>query len=106
PCRQRGWGRLHPHERIPTRGPVLASASRARQQEEPSNMTDARESVRGMLTLEELRTRTNTGEINTVVVGFTDHYGRLMGKRYDAEMFVERIAEDGAHGCSYLLTTD
>ena len=29
-----------------------------------------------------------------------------MGKRYDAEMFVESIAEDGAHGCDYLLTTD
>ena len=29
-----------------------------------------------------------------------------MGKRYDAEMFVESIAEDGAHGCNYLLTTD
>ena len=69
-------------------------------------MTDARENVRGMLTLEELRTRINTGAIDTVVVGFTDHYGRLMGKRYDAEMFVESIAEDGAHGCNYLLTTD
>ena len=69
-------------------------------------MTDARDNVRGMLTLEELRTRINTGDIDTVVVGFTDHYGRLMGKRYDAEMFVESIAEDGAHGCNYLLTTD
>ena len=69
-------------------------------------MADARLDVRGMLTLEELRKRIPTNEIDTVVVGFTDHYGRLMGKRYDAEMFVDSIAEDGAHGCDYLLTTD
>ena len=35
------------------------------------------------------------GEIETVVVGFTDHYGRLLGKRFDAEMFVEDIVEGG-----------
>ncbi len=29
-----------------------------------------------------------------------------MGKRYDAELFTESIAEGGAHGCNYLLTTD
>jgi len=69
-------------------------------------MADARQDVRGMLTLEELRKRIPTNEIDTVVVGFTDHYGRLMGKRYDAEMFVDSIVEDGAHGCDYLLTTD
>jgi glutamine synthetase len=69
-------------------------------------MADARLDVRGMLTLEELRKRIPTNEIDTVVVGFTDHYGRLLGKRYDAEMFVDSIAEDGAHGCDYLLTTD
>ena len=31
-----------------------------------------------------------------MVVGFTDHYGRLFGKRYDAEMFIDSIVEDGA----------
>ena len=69
-------------------------------------MADARADVRGMLTLDQLRKRIPNGEIDTVVVGFTDHYGRLMGKRYDAEMFVDNIAEHGAHGCDYLLTTD
>ena len=69
-------------------------------------MADARVDVRGMLTLDELRKRIPTNEIDTVVVGFTDHYGRLMGKRYDAEMFADSIAEHGAHGCDYLLTTD
>lgn len=69
-------------------------------------MADARAEVRGMLTLEELRTRISKGDIDTVIVGFTDHYGRLMGKRYDAEMFVQSIADGGAHGCDYLFTTD
>ncbi|HEY4132352.1 MAG TPA: glutamine synthetase family protein [Gemmatimonadaceae bacterium] len=59
-----------------------------------------------MLTLEQLREQIAANEIDTVVVGFTDHYGRLMGKRYDAEMFVDSVVVDGAHGCDYLLTTD
>ncbi len=62
--------------------------------------------LRGMLTLDELREHDATCDIETVVVGFTDHYGRLLGKRFDAEMFVEDIIEEGGHGCDYLLTTD
>jgi glutamine synthetase len=69
-------------------------------------MADDSLDVRGMLTLEQLRERIPAKEIDTVVVGFTDHYGRLMGKRYDAEMFVDSVAAEGAHGCDYLLTTD
>jgi glutamine synthetase len=62
--------------------------------------------VRGMLTAEELGGLVDTGEIDTVVVGFTDHYGRLCGKRFDAEFFIEDVAGHGTHGCDYLLTTD
>lgn len=61
---------------------------------------------RGMLSLEELTTRAATGEIETVVMVFTDHYGRMMGKRFDAEFFVEHIADYSAHACDYLLTVD
>jgi glutamine synthetase len=61
---------------------------------------------RGMLTLEELRARVEKGEVETVVAGFTDHYGRLMGKRFDAEMFVDEVAKGGGHACNYLLTVD
>ncbi|OGA66737.1 MAG: glutamine synthetase [Betaproteobacteria bacterium RIFCSPLOWO2_12_FULL_65_14] len=61
---------------------------------------------RGMLTLEQLRGMVAQGEIETVVAGFTDHYGRMMGKRFDAEMFVEEIAAAGGHACNYLLTVD
>jgi glutamine synthetase len=61
---------------------------------------------RGMLSLERLRELVAAEQIETVVVAFTDHYGRLCGKRYDAEMFVEEAATSGTHGCDYLLTTD
>lgn len=61
---------------------------------------------RGMLTLEQLKAMVAKGEIETVLAGFTDHYGRLMGKRFDAEMFVDEIAAGGGHACDYLLTVD
>src|SRR5260221_3993332 len=60
----------------------------------------------GLLTLDELDNLIKQDEVETVVVGFTDHYGRLLGKRYDAELFVEEIARQGAHACDYLLTVD
>ncbi|MGH9259423.1 MAG: glutamine synthetase, partial [Acidimicrobiales bacterium] len=60
----------------------------------------------GMLTRDALREAVGRDEIDTVIVGFTDHYGRLVGKRYDAGMFVDEVAEAGTHGCDYLLTTD
>jgi glutamine synthetase len=62
--------------------------------------------ARGMLTLEQLKGMVSQGAIETVLGGFTDHYGRLMGKRFDAEMFIEEIAKHGGHACNYLLTVD
>jgi glutamine synthetase len=63
-------------------------------------------SARGRLTLDELRDLVGRGLIETVIVGFTDHYGRLLGKRHDADMFIDDTAAHGTHGCNYLLTTD
>src|SRR5438128_12387630 len=60
----------------------------------------------GMLTTDELAKRAETDEIDTVLAVFTDHYGRFMGKRFDAEFFLESVAGDGAHACDYLLTVD
>jgi glutamine synthetase len=60
----------------------------------------------GMLTLDDLRKLVADDDLDTVVVGFTDHYGRLVGKRFDAGMFVDEVAAGGTHGCDYLLTTD
>ena len=62
--------------------------------------------LKGMLTLDRLRAQVAAGEIETIIVGFTDHYGRLAGKRYDAELFVEQIHAEGTHACDYLLTVD
>jgi glutamine synthetase len=62
--------------------------------------------MKAMLKVEELRELVSTGGIETVVAGFTDHYGRLLGKRFDAEMFVDNVIEDGGHACDYLLTVD
>jgi len=58
------------------------------------------------VTVDELRDRVALGEVETVVVGFTDHYGRLLGKRYDAGVFADTAAVHGTHACNYLLTTD
>jgi glutamine synthetase len=64
------------------------------------------ESPRGLLTPEELSSRTSEGTIDTVIVAFTDLYGRLMGKRYDAAFFLQEAAAGGSHACDYLLTVD
>ncbi|ADR37427.1 L-glutamine synthetase [Oceanithermus profundus DSM 14977] len=61
---------------------------------------------RGKLTLDALAGLVAEGEIDTVVVAFPDLYGRLMGKRFDAEFFLEAAARTGTHACDYLLTVD
>jgi glutamine synthetase len=60
----------------------------------------------GMLTLDELDHLVQAGAIDTVLVQFTDHYGRFMGKRFDAEFFVDDVHRHGSHACNYLLTVD
>ncbi|MFN4146247.1 MAG: glutamine synthetase family protein [Runella sp.] len=62
--------------------------------------------LKGLLSLPQLHEAVENGEIQTIIVAFTDHYGRLVGKRFDAEYFLESISRDGTHGCNYLLTTD
>jgi glutamine synthetase len=56
-----------------------------------------------MLTMEELRSAVGAGEIDTVVLAFTDMQGRLAGKRLSAEFFLEEVAEHYSEGCNYLL---
>lgn len=62
--------------------------------------------LRGMLTLDELAASVVADEIDTVILAFSDHYGRLLGKRLDAEYFIAEAARQGTHACNYLLTTD
>jgi glutamine synthetase len=58
------------------------------------------------MNLQELRTRIQEGEIDTVIVAIPDVFGRLVGKRFTARFFLESVAEHGTHGCNYLLTVN
>lgn len=60
----------------------------------------------GLLTSSELAELVAAETIDTVLVAFTDLYGRLVGKRFDASFFVEQIEKSGTHACDYLLTVD
>lgn len=62
--------------------------------------------IKGKLTIQELQNKVSDETVETVIVAFTDHYGRLVGKRFDAEFFLESAIKNGTHGCDYLLTTD
>ena len=56
--------------------------------------------------LEELSGLVAVGEVDTVILAMTDMQGRLQGKRFDAEAFVDDIAAHGAEACNYLLAVD
>jgi glutamine synthetase len=60
----------------------------------------------GYLTLDELTSHVAAGEIDTVVVAFTDMQGRLVGKRVAARLFLEDVAAHGSECCNYLLAVD
>ncbi|MEU0950905.1 glutamine synthetase family protein [Streptomyces niveus] len=58
------------------------------------------------LSVEELRALVANGEIDTVVLAFPDMQGRLQGKRFAAQFFLEDVLEHGTEGCNYLLAVD
>ncbi|MFE2762323.1 glutamine synthetase family protein [Streptomyces halstedii] len=58
------------------------------------------------LRTEELRELVADGEIDTVVLAFTDMQGRLQGKRFAAPFFLDEVLEHGTEGCAYLLAVD
>jgi glutamine synthetase len=62
--------------------------------------------VKGKIDLKALKKLSEQGKVENVIVAFTDHYGRLVGKRFDVEFFLSHGAREGTHGCDYLLTTD
>jgi len=60
-----------------------------------------------VLTLADLTKAVEAGEIDTVVVAFTDMQGRLLGKRLHGEFFVEELeAEHPIEACNYLLALE
>jgi glutamine synthetase len=56
--------------------------------------------------LEELEGMVRDGRIDTLIVALTDMQGRLVGKRVQAQAFLEGVIDHGAHFCTYLLGTD
>src|SRR5690242_11176374 len=56
--------------------------------------------------LAELKGLVRSGKIDTVIVALPDPFGRLVGKRFRADVFLDSVAEHGTHGCNYLLTVN
>lgn len=61
---------------------------------------------RVVVTREDLFDRIAAGAIDTVIMGFPDRYGRLVGKRASGRFFVDHVADHGTENCDYLLTCD
>ncbi len=58
------------------------------------------------LTMDDLVGRIDDGEIDTVIVAFTDMQGRLQGKRLHGRYFADHVVGHGTEGCNYLLAVD
>lgn len=59
----------------------------------------------GNLSLEDLKVKVSKGEIDTVIAAQVDMQGRLMGKRFQANFFLDSAIKE-SHSCNYLLATD
>jgi glutamine synthetase len=59
----------------------------------------------GNLSFQQLQGSVEAGEIDTVLVCITDMQGRLVGKRFQADYFIDSAYEE-THGCDYLLAND
>ena len=59
----------------------------------------------GNMTLDQLKKAVSSGEIDTVIVALIDMQGRLMGKRFHAQFFVDG-GHTETHCCNYLLAVD
>jgi glutamine synthetase len=59
----------------------------------------------GALTFDELKQAVADRDIDTVLAVQVDMQGRLMGKRFHANFFVDSAYEE-THSCNYLLATD
>ncbi len=59
----------------------------------------------GNLTFEVLRKQVTEGAVDTVLTCLIDMQGRLMGKRFHAQNFIDSAWQE-THCCNYLLSTD
>jgi glutamine synthetase len=58
------------------------------------------------LSVHDLRRRINEGDVDTVLVAFTDMQGRLQGERVHATYFAEHVLDQGIAAPGYLLAVD
>lgn len=58
------------------------------------------------MTLAQLKSQIKSGAIDTILVAFPDPFGRLVGKRFRADFFLDSVVKHGTHGCNYLLTVN
>ena len=58
------------------------------------------------LTIDQLRADILAGDVDTVIVAFTDMQGRLQGKRLHGHFFLDHVLDHGTEGCNYLLAVD
>ena len=59
----------------------------------------------GNLSFDELKKAVRSGAIDTVIVAMADMQGRLIGKRFQGEYFIDGAHEE-THACNYLLAND
>ena len=52
------------------------------------------------------RPTSRPARIDTVIVAFADHQGRLIGKRTDGEFYLDVVAHEGTENCDYLIACD
>jgi glutamine synthetase len=55
---------------------------------------------------EQLAADIASGAIDTVVAAFSDHQGRLVGKRTDGDFYLDTVAREGTENCDYLIACD
>lgn len=60
----------------------------------------------GYISMDTLGELYRSGEVDTVIMAFTDMQGRLIGKRVAARHFLDNISHHGAECCNYLLAVD
>lgn len=62
--------------------------------------------ITGSITKDKLLELIKEEKIDTVVLGFCDMQGRLMGKRITGDFILENDISEGTHFCNYLLGTN
>ncbi|MEB6227756.1 glutamine synthetase family protein [Mammaliicoccus sciuri] len=62
--------------------------------------------VTGDITKDQLLELVKSDNIDTIIMGFCDMQGRLMGKRITGEFILENDISEGTHFCNYLLGTN